>query len=65
MKPVPQEIKAKEEARAKAEARVKADAKAREEAKAKAYALALYAVADDVEKSKDIPDSISIFPVSA
>ena len=36
-----------------------------EEAKAKAYALALYAVADDVEKSKDIPDSISIFPVSA
>jgi len=36
-----------------------------EEAKAKAYALALYAVADDVEKSKDIPDSISIFPASA
>lgn len=36
-----------------------------EEAKAKAYALALYAVADDVEKSKDIPDSISIFPVTA
>jgi predicted RNase H-like HicB family nuclease len=31
-----------------------------EEAKAKAYALALYAVADDVEKSKDIPDSISV-----
>jgi predicted RNase H-like HicB family nuclease len=36
-----------------------------EEAKAKAYALALYAVADDVEKSKDKPDSISIFPASA
>ena len=36
-----------------------------EEAKAKAYALALYAVADDVEKSKEIPDSISILPVSA
>jgi len=28
-----------------------------EEAKAKAYALALYAIADDVEQSKDIPDS--------
>ena len=36
-----------------------------EEAKAKAYALALYAIADDVEKSKDIPESISILPVSA
>jgi predicted RNase H-like HicB family nuclease len=36
-----------------------------EEAKAKAYALALYAVADDVEKSKKIPDSISVHPVSA
>ena len=36
-----------------------------EEAKAKAYALALYAVADDVEKSRDIPDSISVLPVSA
>jgi predicted RNase H-like HicB family nuclease len=36
-----------------------------EEAKAKAYALALYAIADDVEKSKDIPESIVILPVSA
>jgi len=36
-----------------------------EEAKAKEYALALYAIADDVEKSKDIPESISILPVSA
>jgi predicted RNase H-like HicB family nuclease len=36
-----------------------------EEAKAKAYALALYAIADGVEKSKDIPESISILPVSA
>jgi len=36
-----------------------------EEAKAKAYALALYAIADDVEKSKNIPDSISILPISA
>jgi predicted RNase H-like HicB family nuclease len=36
-----------------------------EEAKAKAYALALYAVADDVEKSNNIPDSISVLPVSA
>jgi predicted RNase H-like HicB family nuclease len=35
------------------------------EAKAKAYALALYAIADDVEKSKDIPESISILTVSA
>jgi predicted RNase H-like HicB family nuclease len=30
------------------------------EAKAKAYALALYAIADDVEESKDIPESISL-----
>ncbi len=36
-----------------------------EEAKAKAYALALYAVADDVEKSKQIPDSISILRIPA
>jgi predicted RNase H-like HicB family nuclease len=36
-----------------------------EEAKAKAYALALYAIADDVEKSKDIPESISIPTISA
>jgi predicted RNase H-like HicB family nuclease len=36
-----------------------------EEAKAKAYALALYAIADDVETSKEIPDSISILPVTA
>ena len=36
-----------------------------EEAKAKAYALALYAIADDVEKSKEIPESISVLPVSA
>jgi len=36
-----------------------------EEAKAKAYALALYAIADDVEKSKDIPESISILTISA
>jgi predicted RNase H-like HicB family nuclease len=36
-----------------------------EEAKAKAYALALYAIADDVEKSKEIPESISIFRISA
>lgn len=36
-----------------------------EEAKAKAYALALYAIADDVEHSKDIPNSISILHVPA
>jgi predicted RNase H-like HicB family nuclease len=36
-----------------------------EEAKAKAYALALYAVADDVERSNDIPDSISILRLPA
>jgi predicted RNase H-like HicB family nuclease len=37
----------------------------KEEARAKAYALALYAIADEVEKSKKIPDSISIAPASA
>jgi predicted RNase H-like HicB family nuclease len=36
-----------------------------EEAKAKAYALALYAVADDVEHSEDIPDSISVLHLPA
>jgi predicted RNase H-like HicB family nuclease len=36
-----------------------------EQAKAKAYALALYAVADDVEKSNEIPDSISIHRIPA
>lgn len=36
-----------------------------EEAKAKAYALALYAIADDVERSKEIPESISILRISA
>jgi predicted RNase H-like HicB family nuclease len=36
-----------------------------EEAKAKAYALALYAIADDVEHSKDIPDTISVLHVPA
>jgi predicted RNase H-like HicB family nuclease len=36
-----------------------------EEAKAKAYALALYAIADDVEKSQDIPESISVPPIPA
>ena len=35
------------------------------EAMARAYALALYAIADDVEKSKDIPSSIRILTVSA
>ncbi len=30
------------------------------QAKAKAYALALYAIADDVEKSNEIPDSIMV-----
>jgi predicted RNase H-like HicB family nuclease len=39
--------------------------KTEEEAKAKAYALALYAVADDVEKSNEIPDSISIHRIPA
>ena len=36
-----------------------------EEAKAKAYALALYAIADEAEKSFDIPDSICVQPMSA
>ena len=36
-----------------------------EEAKAKAYALALYAIADDVEKSQQIPESISVISVTA
>jgi len=36
-----------------------------EEAKAKAYALALHSIADDVERSQEIPESISIPPVSA
>jgi predicted RNase H-like HicB family nuclease len=37
-----------------------------EEAKAKAYALALYAIADDVERQdKEIPDTISVPRVSA
>jgi len=36
-----------------------------EEAKAKAYALALYSIADDVDKSRDIPESISVPPISA
>ena len=36
-----------------------------EEAKAKAYALALYAIADDVEHPKHIPDSISVLHVPA
>jgi predicted RNase H-like HicB family nuclease len=36
-----------------------------EEAKAKAYSLALYAIADDVEHSKDIPDSISVLHLPA
>ena len=36
-----------------------------EEAKAKAYALALHAIADDVEDSKDIPESISVLSKSA
>ena len=36
-----------------------------EEAKAKAYALALHAVADDVQKSKKIPETISILHIPA
>jgi predicted RNase H-like HicB family nuclease len=36
-----------------------------EEAKARAYALALYSIADDAEKSHKIPDSISVLPASA
>ena len=35
------------------------------EARAKAYALALRAIADDVEKSKDVPASISVTCQSA
>ena len=35
------------------------------QAKAKAYALALRAIADDVEKSKRVPQSISIGCISA
>jgi predicted RNase H-like HicB family nuclease len=35
------------------------------QAKAKAYALALRAIADDVEKSKRVPPSISIGCISA
>jgi predicted RNase H-like HicB family nuclease len=31
-----------------------------EEARAKAYALALYSIADEVEKSRSIPESISV-----
>jgi predicted RNase H-like HicB family nuclease len=34
--------------------------KTEEEAKANAYALALRSIADDVEKSRDVPKSISI-----
>lgn len=36
-----------------------------QQAKAKAYALALRAIADDIEKSKRVPQSISIGCVSA
>jgi predicted RNase H-like HicB family nuclease len=36
-----------------------------EEAKAKAYVIALYAVADDVSKSQNIPESISILSATA
>jgi predicted RNase H-like HicB family nuclease len=36
-----------------------------EEAKAKAYALALYSIADDVERSRDIPQSINVPPIPA
>jgi len=37
-----------------------------EEAKARAYALALYAIADDVERQdKEIPDTISVPGASA
>lgn len=35
------------------------------QAKAKAYALALGAIADDVEKSKRVPESINIGCISA
>jgi predicted RNase H-like HicB family nuclease len=34
--------------------------KTEEEAKANAYALALRSIADDVEKSRDVPKSINI-----
>ncbi len=36
-----------------------------DQAKAKAYALALRSIADDVEKSKHVPDSINIGCASA
>jgi len=36
-----------------------------QEAKARPYARALYAVADDVERLNEIPDSISILRVPA
>ena len=36
-----------------------------QQAKAKAYALALRAIADDVEKSKRVPQSIGIGCISA
>jgi predicted RNase H-like HicB family nuclease len=36
-----------------------------EEAKAKAYAIALHAVAEDVEASREIPTSISVLEESA
>jgi predicted RNase H-like HicB family nuclease len=39
--------------------------KTEKQAKAKAYALALRAIADDVEKSKKVPESISIGCISA
>ena len=39
--------------------------KTKNQAKAKAYALALRAIADDVEKSKRVPESISIGCISA
>src|SRR5690242_7298988 len=35
------------------------------EAKANAYALALYAIADDAERSHQIPESISVTPATA
>ena len=39
--------------------------KTQEEAKANAYALALRSIADDIEKSRDVPKSISIGCLSA
>ena len=36
-----------------------------EEAKAKAYVIALYAVADDVSRSQEIPESISVLSATA